>query len=146
MPQLDMGAYIERYNPFMYKDEKNRIMHFETYKDAYLQTMRFIVKDCPRGYFDIAVFMKKHCGMDDQTVVDYDRIATKTSHIFLINRILMFDWRKLNDDGNNRKIMIEILRALHNITETTFSYEAFEWALEIFIKEDINETYKENDG
>lgn len=131
----DLGDYIEKYNPFMFKDKKNTILYFDNYKKVYDFTLEAIATDCPKGFFDLGLFMMEHCGMDDKTAKDYCDRAQKLFPLFYLRKIVMLDYDNLLRE---KPVYESIIKALHLITETEFSHEAFDWSFSEYLKKCTN--------
>lgn len=129
---MDIGDWFERNNPFMYKNEKNEVMCFNNYKDVYKQTLVYMKEDFPLGFFDYALFLKDRCGMDDDCCMDFWEYAVKRLPLFRLNKVIMVDMNNLRAEMGT---LTSIFEALHFITETKFSHEALDWAVEEYLKE-----------
>lgn len=133
-----LGDYFLKYNPFALKAKKKKVLYFSTYHDAYLYTLKRIRKRSKNGYFDMVLFVMDEIGMDIDTGVEICEIASKQYDLFK-SEFILIDWEQIRYE---RETLELILKALHLLTDTDYSYEDFDFIWEEFIKwEAKNKTY-----
>lgn len=135
-----MGDYLEKYNPFALKDEKNRIRHFKTREDIYRFVLEDIRKYCKRGYVEVALLVKHFTQFDDDTCKDISEAARK-EFADIRNEPLFIDWANV---GREKGKLSALLKTLHLLTETEFDWASFEYVW-IFYKEWVKE-YNEQEA
>lgn len=135
-----MGDYLDKYNPFALKNNKNQILHFKSYDEIYLHTLKEIRQYCKRGYIDLALLVKHLTQFDDEScneIADgFRKLVQKEP-----DQPMFIDWLNI---GYEKDKLIGILKGLHNITETQYDWPCGEYAWVLF--RDFNEkyTYAEN--
>lgn len=142
-----IGDYLNKYNPFALKDEKNRILHFKDYDEIYLHVLKVIRKYCKRGYVELPHLVKFLTQFDDETVNDIVN-AILRNHRGWSRDACYINWYHVR---NEEERMQALLKGLHIVTETEFSWTSFQYAWLMFIefndkqnKKD-DEDYKESD-
>lgn len=120
---------IKRLNPFGIKDEKGETMAFADYGKCYLHTLLKLRQMFPRGFIDMPLFL---CSLTGIPLPDARRFAKKLPFVRLDREIYLCPWE---DEASNPRYKAElIMRALHSLSETTFSPDFFGWAWEEFNK------------
>lgn len=117
-----LGDYLEKYNPFALKNSKNEILHFPTYSDIYLHTMKEMRMYCKRGYVELALLVKYLTGFNDETCTELADNMKKLNRD-LSNEPLLIDWSRV---GYEKEKLVAILNGLHDLTETEFDWAQFE--------------------
>ena len=129
MSSKDLMWLIEEHNPFAFKDERRRIEYYPTYREAYLDAMKKIFNQAPRGYFDLMLFLSDHCelrGIDARLKFnDFRRLSGGV----IKTDVILIDW---TEPRQYVDMLRYILQGLHTISETTFSESYFLSALEEF--------------
>lgn len=121
---------MEKHNPFAMKDAENNVLYFEHYEDAYLNVMKVLRKECPKGYVDLVLFLVEHCGMDKPCAEDYLKDMRKVDFDFFNNQFVIIDWLHVKREKDKFEL---ILQGLHMITETRFLEGEFGKAWEHFV-------------
>lgn len=135
---LGLEELIERYNPFAFKDEKNRIEMYETYEKAYYELFRRIYAAGPK-MVDAVVFCVDTWGM---TLADAQRfVALWRPMMRKKDELFQFDWK---DGGTERDRDLEVFaRGCHLISETRFNKDMFSYALERWLHDMFNNNQNE---
>lgn len=134
-----LGDYLAKYNPLALKNEKNEILHFKNYDEAYLYALKDIRKYCKKGYVELPLLIKHLSGFDDESceqLACYMREQNKDLDV----ETIFLDWRSI--DRQYERLMT-IIKVLHEPTETEFSWTSFEYAWMIF--KQFNEKMIEKD-
>ena len=124
----DLVDLIENYNPFAFKDEKQQVMLFRTYEEAYYELFKRIYAAGPI-MVDAVVFCVDQWGM---TLADAQRFVALWRHsTFKKDELYTFDWET---GGTERDKDLEAFaRGCHLISETKFNRDMFNYALERFL-------------
>ena len=123
----DLCQLVEDYNPFVLKDEKGRILLFNTYEKAYYELLKRVYKAGPI-LFDAVLFCKKQLNMPFSDARKF--VSSWTRYIKSDEGIFLIDWK---DGGRERDIMLEtIVRGMHMVSETRFNSDMFKSALTNF--------------
>lgn len=131
MSEMTFADYMEQHNPFGMKDSNNEILYFASYESAYAYVMKLLREQHPRGYIDMILFLVEHCGMDKVCAEDYWRAMRKVDFDTFESEVILIDW--LIPQKEKDRVM-NILKGLHQITETPFSLAQFEKAWAEFIE------------
>lgn len=135
----ELGEFLHTKNPFALKTQKGRFLVFEQYKDIYLYVLKEIRKYCKRGYIDYAVLLYHFTNMDDNATMHYNDIAMK-KYPLLRESCIMVDWNQL---WNYQELFMTILKAMHEVTQSDFDFNHFEYAWDRFLA--YNEGYDEEE-
>ena len=123
----DVAEFIEKYNPFGFKDEKGAFMIFKDYDAAYFELLTRLYNAGPK-YIDMILFCHDNWGMkpvDGSRFVNLCRRACG-----LPGETLLIDWK---DGGAGRDRLLQTLaKGAHLITETKFNTSMFLNALNRF--------------
>lgn len=122
----DVMEFVEKYNPFGFKDDKGEIMLFSDYHKIYEYTFKALYESCGNGYCDLALFIHQNTQMP---------LADCSRHVKMWSRkkedVLEIDWTSLQD---SRTKLIEIVNVLHCISETKINHNMLNLALGEFIE------------
>jgi hypothetical protein len=117
---------VKHHNPFFAKDG-NEIKYFRDYGEAYLYAMRKLDEQFPRGYVDMALYLHSTTG---QPLLACEREVKKMKMLKRHNDYIVL----LRDNrGEQTKERYEaIIKSLHQLSQTTFSQDFFNWAWQEF--------------
>lgn len=131
----DIAELIENYNPFGFKDSKQRIMVFRDYEAAYIELIDRLYQAGPM-MVDAVLFLKDNLGMPIIEAQDFVRlwkfvVGQKEDDFF-------FDWKK---GGYYLDAPLErFAKGMHLLSETRFNKDMFKSALEkIKAKYNVNQ-------
>lgn len=123
----DFADFIEKYDPFGFKDKDGSFMCFDTYEKAYLELFERIYKAGPK-MVDAVLFVCDNLGM---------RIADAQRFVALWKPVcgqsedeFFFSWT--NEDGCLYTNLERFARGMHLVTETKFNKDMFLSAVEKF--------------
>lgn len=123
-----LGDYLAKYNPLALKNDKNQILHFKTYDDAYLYVLKETRTYCTRGYVEIPLLVKHLTGFDDETCMEITDIIIRYNKS-LKDEPHVIDWHRIE---RSKEILEAVVKGLHSLTETEFSWSSFEYAWVIY--------------
>lgn len=127
---------MEHYNPFCIKDAFGRVKSFKTYEDAYLDILKRMLMDSPRGYLDVQLFLTRHCGLSNMHAADfidnfYKEGALRRGVEPDGHQVVMIDW---SDEDWLRGYLPKFMRSLHWLLETHYDSEMFGRAFDKFYR------------
>lgn len=131
----ELGEFLHTKNPFALKTPKGRFLVFEQYKDIYLHVLKEIRKYCKRGYIDYPVLLRHFTNMTEDATMHYNDIAMK-KYALLRETCIIVNWEQVN---NHQELFIQILKAMHEVTQSDFDFNHFEMAWSRFLE--YNENY-----
>lgn len=134
-----LGDYLAMFNPLALKNEKNEILHFKNYDEAYLYVLKDIRRYCKKGYVELPLLIKHLNGFDDESCEELARFMRNRNKDLDVETIFL-DWR--NIDRQYERLMT-IIKVLHEPTETEFAWTSFEYAWMVF--KQFNEKMIEKD-
>lgn len=121
----DVMEFVEKYNPFGFKDDKGEIMLFSDYGKIYAYTLKKLYTECCNGYCDLGLFIHQQTGMP---------LGDCSRHVKIWSRakddVLEIDWTSVQD---TRSKLIEIINILHCISETKVNHNFLNLALGEFM-------------
>lgn len=122
---LDIGDFLERYNPLAFKDARGNIMYFKTYEEAYCELLDRLYLAGPY-MIDAVLFCVNTYGMSN---VDAQRFVNSWQrHVGAEEQFFMIDWKT---GGRKRDMDLETFaRGLHLLAETKFNKDMFLSALD----------------
>lgn len=135
-----LGDYLEKHNPLAIKNEKNEIMFFKHYEDAYLYMLKDMRKYCKRGYVELPLLVKHYTGFDDDTCEEVAGYMKK-EYVDWNDTPVLLDWMRV---GYEKEKLIAIMKGFHNLTETEFDWLDFECAWNSF-REWLKHDYKDGE-
>lgn len=123
----DISDVIEQYNPFAFKDAKNRIMIFKTYREAYFELLERIYKAGPL-MVDAVVFCVDNFGMEFRDAVRFVNlwysVTGRRDHEYLFNWTVPAEAEQMAE---------RFAKGMHTISETKFNKDLFKAAFDSFI-------------
>lgn len=125
MLDIDLGDFLEQYNPLAFKDASGKIMYFKTYVEAYEELLNRIYKAGPY-MVDAVLFCTDTYGMKLQDAQRF--VNSWQRYVGVENQFFLIDWKT---GGSTRDSDLEkFARGLHLLTETKFNKDMFLYALD----------------
>lgn len=114
----------------------DEIKYFKDYGEAYLYAMLKLEELFPRGYVDMVLYLHYTTG---QPLSACEREVKRMRMLKRHNDFIVLLW---DNRGEQTKERYEaIIKSLHQLSQTTFSQDFFNWAWEEFqIKKNRNES------
>lgn len=140
---IDIGDFLEQYNPLAFKDDKGRIMSFASYSEAYVEMLRRVWKAGPK-YVDLVLFCVDNYQMPFQDAV---RFVRSWRSVGITRDELLTDWR-LDPNRDNValiKDLEKVARGLHMLVECKFQKDSFLDAYDKFMSR-FPKLRKEDEG
>lgn len=123
MKPKNLDGLMKKLNPFIMRDERLEPFWFEDYGKCYLATLSFIKERYPRGFIDVPLLLHQ---LTQYSLSETERMVQEMNFIQTDRGIYLLGWE---DKENNPKRKAELLlRSLHQLSETTFSVDFFNWA------------------
>lgn len=120
---------MKKLNPFVMRDVRLEPCWFEDYGKCYLAALSFIKERYERGFIDIPLLLHQ---MTQYSLCDAERMKREMTFIHTDRDIFLLGWE---DKESNPKHKAELLlRSLHQLTDTSFSMDFFNWAWGEFCK------------
>ena len=127
LKMVDFCMFVERFSPFLLRDENGRLKIFVTYCSVYLYVMKLLLAKFPCGYVDLHLLLYEDVGLTKAECVAVIRKARKKG---LENGVLPIAF---DEPGAVRNMQLEaVMHVLHSLTGTDFHYGAFRDALCVF--------------
>lgn len=122
---IDLGEFLEQYNPLAFKDASGKIMYFKTYVEAYCELLDRLYKAGPY-MVDAVLFCMNNYNMKIQDAQRF--VNSWQRYVGAENQFFMIDWKT---GGSERDKQLETFaRGLHLLAETKFNKDMFLFALE----------------
>lgn len=128
---LDLGDFLVARNPLAFKDEKNTIMYFQTYKEAYEEMLERLYKAGP-VYVDLVLFAMDTYGMEKK---DAEQFVRKFWSIGLKEQELLLNWQSEapSERARLREQLAKVAKGLHMLVESKFQSDMFLAAFDAFM-------------
>lgn len=129
---FDLGEFLEARNPLAFKDSKQKIMFFETYKEAYLELLERLYKAGPK-YIDLVLFVINTYGMSKP---DAERWVGRWKSLGVNSEQVLLNWYDIEgaDLNVDRELVAKIAKCLHTLVESKFNSDMFLAAWNEFIE------------
>lgn len=122
---IDLGEFLELYNPLAFKDARGNIMYFKTYVEAYEELFDRLYKAGPY-MIDAVVFCMDNYGMKIQDAQRF--VNSWQRYIDVQKQYFLIDWKT---GGKERDLQLEkFARGLHLLLESKFNKDMFLCALD----------------
>lgn len=121
---------VKRLNPFGIRNIHGEPMAFSDYGECYLYVLKKLHEMFPRGFIDVPLFLQSITQVPFATAKMF---ADKFPFLKTENDMYVCAW---SEPDSNPKYKAEMLmRALHTLSETNFSYDFFNYAWDKFMNE-----------
>lgn len=124
----DFADFIERFNPFGFKQPNGEVCIFEDYGKLYEYTLKKLYESFPRGYLDLSLFLHEQTGMPIGDCEDVVR-GWKREGISSDVHLLEEGWEP---NVERDRYLVNLFKALHTISETKFDAAKFSQELVVF--------------
>lgn len=126
-PVIDIGEFLELYNPLAFKDARGHIMYFKTYEDAYLEMLERVYKAGPK-MVDAVLFCMNTYGMKLQEAQRF--VNSWQRYCGFKDQFMLLDWK--TGGAERDKDLESFAKGLHMLVEAHFNKAMFLSALSKF--------------